>query len=76
MIENVSDDDVWPFSNITGPKKDRIVKVSELTIVSKFDKSLLTEMSKKQLIDLAKANMVNVKSRATKQELINAIMKL
>lgn len=72
----IPDDGKWPFSDDERLDRNSVVQVAPITILPKYDRSILANMSKAELWDLITHNEINVKSRATKSSLIEALSKL
>ena len=57
-------------------KKEKTIETSRLDVTVKYKKADLVKMSKKELQDLATKHSLEIKSRATKDELIKALSKV
>lgn len=55
---------------------EKIIKAPAVEVKAKYKKAVLTKMSKKELADLVKKHNVDIKSRATKDEMVKALLKI
>jgi hypothetical protein len=58
------------------PAPAPIVETAPVTVKAKYKKAELEKMTKKDLLDLVAKHSVEVKSRATKEELVKVLVKV
>jgi hypothetical protein len=61
-----------PVAEVAAP----IVETAPVTVKAKYKKTELNKMTKKDLLDLVTKHGLEVKSRATKEELVKALSKV
>lgn len=57
-------------------KKPAAIATTTLEVKAKYKRADLTKMSKKELLDLTSKHKIEVKSRATKEELVKTLAKV
>jgi hypothetical protein len=63
-----------PFPIVETPAP--VVEIAPVTVKAKYKKADLNKMTKKELVELAAKHSVEVKARATKEELVKVLAKV